>query len=123
VTATLFVIAVAVAVLGIPGVLPWLQRYRASWRVAVAEQSRRNTLADLGYMPSDDPRSLVPPSSPSGVVRPPGPLPIPPLVVSSCYGPDVMVEEFKANYRASRNARNGGGGRGGDVGPGKGRPG
>jgi hypothetical protein len=96
-TAVLFTIAMVVAALGIPGVLPWLQ-HRASRPVPA--QSRRMSV---------DP--------------PPGPLPIPPLVVYSCYDPDVMVEEFKANYRASRNARNGGGGRGGEVGPGKGRPG
>jgi hypothetical protein len=82
VTAALFVIALVVAALGIPGVLPWLQsktpwkevgvlywlQYKAIRWEAVAEQARLDRAAaeqathDRRY---PRPRELVPPSSPN----------------------------------------------------------
>jgi hypothetical protein len=75
VTAVLFILALVVAALGIPGVLPWLQD--RTCRSKAIDVPISDYIASLPTV--RDPRSLVRPSSPSGVVRPPGPSPIPSL--------------------------------------------
>jgi hypothetical protein len=73
----LFILALVVAALGIPGALPWLQRRSILNNEAAAltlevRAARRDLSAAVNA------RTLVPPSSPSAV-RPPGPSPIPTL--------------------------------------------
>jgi hypothetical protein len=80
VTIVLFVIALVVAALGIPGVLPWL-RCRSVLANEAAALTREVRAARRDLSAAVNARTLVPPSSPSGVVypRPPGPSPIPRL--------------------------------------------
>lgn len=155
-TAVVFVIALVVAALGIPGVLSWLQQRLPQRRKAI-DVPLDEYIASLPRV--KDPRVLVPPSSPSGVVRPPGPSPIPQLSAQGAADNLIRVlgnqssSALWANVNAARAAaaaatgdpppppgpapscsgcgrpgpvcqadpcwgrgRNGGGGRGGDVG-------
>ena len=93
-TDVLFIIAMVVAALGIPGVLPWLQAKARPKPIA----ARIN------------PRSLVPPSSPSGVVSPgPNyklPPPLPPELMPPRPRPlgNQSLSAIWANVNAARAA-------------------